>query len=196
MEARASARFIRLTPRKARFVLDAIRGKNVHDALAILKFTPNGAARVVEKLIKSAIANAENNHHMDPDLLEVTTAFADAGPTLKRLQPRAMGRAFRILKRTSHITVAVSEGEEPAKRISRKQVAQVVSKAKPKRGKAEAAKPAKPAKAPKGKAKPAPAESPKEETKPAVTEAQEETKPEPEATEPVAEAQESEGGES
>jgi large subunit ribosomal protein L22 len=152
MEARAVARFVRVTPRKARFVIDAVRGKNAHDALAILKFTPNAAARVVEKLLISAMANAENNHHMNGDLLKVSTVYADAGPTLKRIQPRAMGRAFAILKRTSHITLVVSEGEEPARRTRRKQVAQVVTKAKPKRGKAAEATPkateAKPKRAP------------------------------------------------
>ncbi|MDO8683603.1 MAG: 50S ribosomal protein L22 [Armatimonadota bacterium] len=146
MEARAVARFVRVTPRKARFVVDAVRGKNVHDALAILKFTPNQAARVVEKLLKSAVANAENNHHMDADLLKVSTVFVDNGPTMKRIHPRAMGRAYSILKRSSHITLVVEEGEEPARRTRRKQVAQVVSKAKPKRGKAAAAA-AKPAEA-------------------------------------------------
>lgn len=144
MEARAVARFTGVTPRKARFVIDAVRGKNAHDALAILKFTPNAAARVVEKVLKSAMANAENNHHMNTDVLEVSTAYADAGPTMKRIHPRAMGRAYAILKRTSHITVGVSEGEEPARRTRRKQVAQTVSKAKPRRSKpaAEAAAPA------------------------------------------------------
>ena len=156
MEARAAARFVRVTPRKARFVIDAVRGKNAHDALAILKFTPNAAARVVEKVLKSAMANAENNHHMNADVLEVSTAFADAGPTMKRIHPRAMGRAYAILKRTSHITLGVSEGEEPARRTQRKQVAQVVSKAKPRRGKAaaEAPTPAVEAKAPKKATKP------------------------------------------
>ena len=146
MAARAVARFVRVTPRKARFVVDAIRGKNVHDALAILQFTPNAAARIVEKLLKSAVANAENNHHMDTDVLEVSTVFVDAGPTMKRVHPRAMGRAYMILKRSSHITIEVAEGEEPAKRTRRKQVAQVVSKAKPKRGKAAVEEPAKPKK--------------------------------------------------
>jgi large subunit ribosomal protein L22 len=165
MEARAVARFVRIPPRKARFVIDAIRGKNCHDALAILKFTPNVAARTIEKLLRSAIANAENNHHMNADVLKVSQAFADGGPTMKRVHPRAMGRAFSILKRSSHITLVVTEGEEIAKRTHRKQVAQVVSKAKPKRGKAAEATPEKApkrtrAKATEPKEKPAAAETP------------------------------------
>ena len=157
MEARAVARFVRVTPRKARYVVDTVRGKNVHDALAILKFTPNAAARVVEKLLKSAIANAENNHRMNADVLVLSRTNVDNGPTLKRMQPRSMGRAYAILKRTSHITVALTEGEEPARRTRRKQVAQTVSKAKPKRGKAE---PPAGEKAPRSKVKPRKPEAP------------------------------------
>jgi len=148
MEAKAAVRFVRVPPRKARYVIDTIRGKNVHDALAILKFTPNAAARVIEKLLKSAVANAENNQHMDADVLVVSRANVDQGPSLKRMQPRAMGRAYAILKRTSHIAIELTEGEEPARRTRRKQIAQAVSKAKPRRGKAEAPAKAK-AKAPK-----------------------------------------------
>ena len=185
MEAKAVARFVRVTPRKARFVIDAVRGKNVHDALAILKFTPNNAARVVEKLLKSAVANAENNHHMNADLLKISRAHVDHGPTMKRIQPRAMGRAYAIMKRSSHITIAVEEGEEIARRTHRKQVAQVVSKAKQKRGaKAEAEAPK--AKAAKGKAK---------ATEPETKAAKPETKPvepETEAVEPEAQAAEPE----
>jgi len=167
MESRAAVRFVRVPPRKARFVIDGIRGKNVHDALAILKFTPNAAARTIEKLLKSAVANAENNHHMDADLLRVSQAFVDDGPRMKRMHPRAMGRAYLILKRTSHITIAVEEGEEPARRTRRKQLAQVATKGKPRRGKAEA-----PA------AKPRKAAPKKEKTKAAEPEQQPAVEPE------------------
>jgi len=111
MEARAIARFVRVTPRKARLVIDLIRGKKVDEAMAILQFTPNRAARLIEKVLKSAAANAENNHHMDPDNLKVSLAKVDGGPMLKRGRPRAMGRFYRIVRRTSHITIGVSEIE-------------------------------------------------------------------------------------
>ena len=116
MEARAAVRFVRVPPRKARFVIDAIRGKNVHDALAILKFTPNAAARVVEKLLKSAIANAENNAKLSVDSLRVKEAIVDEGPRMKRSWPRARGSASPILKRMCHIRVVLTDGktEEPA----------------------------------------------------------------------------------
>jgi large subunit ribosomal protein L22 len=113
MEARATARFVRMPPRKVRFVMDSIRGKYAQEALDLLKYTPNHAAAEIAKVINSAIANAGNNHNMDTDWLRVTECFVDAGPTMKRVQPRAQGRAYRILKRTSHITVVVTEGEAP-----------------------------------------------------------------------------------
>lgn len=109
MEAKAVARYVRIAPRKVRLVVDLIRGKQVGEALAILKHTPKAASPVVEKLIKSAIANAEHNYNMDPDNLVVGKIFVDQGPTLKRFRPRAQGRAFRIHKRTSHITVVLNE---------------------------------------------------------------------------------------
>ncbi|MCC6442393.1 MAG: 50S ribosomal protein L22 [Armatimonadetes bacterium] len=111
MEAKAIARFVRVSPRKARLVIDLVRGKETKEALAILQFTPNRAARIIEKVLKSAVANAENNNHMDPDNLKISLAKVDQGPSLKRGQPRAMGRFYRILKRTSHITIEVSEIE-------------------------------------------------------------------------------------
>jgi large subunit ribosomal protein L22 len=111
MEAKAVARYIRVTPRKARFVLDTVRGKSVKEALATLKFVPNEAARYIERVIESAAANAENNFSMDRDILRIDRAFVDVGPMLKRIHPRAMGRAFRILKRTAHITVVVGEDD-------------------------------------------------------------------------------------
>jgi large subunit ribosomal protein L22 len=112
MEARAVARYVRVSPRKARLVVDLIRGKSIDDARAILRFSPRAAAEVVEKVLNSAVANAEKNLHINADTLLVGTTFVDEGPTLKRIQPRAMGRAFRINKRTSHITVVVKQREE------------------------------------------------------------------------------------
>ena len=109
MESKAVAKYVRIAPRKVRVVMDLIRGKNVAEAFAILKFTPKGGAYVVEKVLKSAVANAENNFDMDVDKLYVKTAFVDQGPTLKRIHPRSRGQAFKILKRTSHVTVIVDE---------------------------------------------------------------------------------------
>lgn len=111
-QTRAVAKYIRIAPRKVRLVVDLIRGKGVQEALAILKFTPRGASPVVEKVVRSAVANAENNHNMDSDRLYVKEAFVDQGPTLKRFHPRAQGRAYTIFKRTSHITVVVAEKKE------------------------------------------------------------------------------------
>ncbi|MFZ5942534.1 MAG: 50S ribosomal protein L22 [Bacillota bacterium] len=112
MEAKAVAKFIRISPRKARQVIDLIRGKHVRDAYAILKFTPNKGAELIEKVLKSAVANAEHNYEMNIDSLVVSSCYVDQGPTLKRFKPRAMGRADVMRKRTSHITVAVSEKKE------------------------------------------------------------------------------------
>ncbi|HSW35094.1 MAG TPA: 50S ribosomal protein L22 [Candidatus Limnocylindrales bacterium] len=109
MEARAHARYVRLAPRKARAVVDLIRKKNVDEALSILRYTPRLAAEVVSKVVRSAAANAENNHELNRSALYVDQAFVDEGPALKRVQPRARGRRFMILKRTSHITVIVKE---------------------------------------------------------------------------------------
>ncbi len=109
MEAKAVARYIRIAPRKARVVIDLIRGKNVAEAFAILKFTPKSGADVINKVLKSAVANAENNFDMNVDALYVAEAFVDQGPTLKRIHPRSRGQAFKILKRTSHVTVVVKE---------------------------------------------------------------------------------------
>jgi len=112
MEARAVARYVRVSPRKARLVVDLIRGKAIGDARAILKFSDRAAAEIVEKVLNSAVANAERNLHVKADDLIVGSTFVDEGPTLKRVRPRAMGRAFRINKRTSHITVIVKQREE------------------------------------------------------------------------------------
>lgn len=109
MEAKAIARHIRITPRKVRIVMDLIRGKNVGEAFAILKYTPKVASEVLEKVLKSAVANAEHNYDMNADNLYVATAYVDQGPTLKRIHPRSRGQAFKILKRTSHVTIVVKE---------------------------------------------------------------------------------------
>ena len=108
-EVKATAKYIRIAPRKVRIVMNLVRGKSVADALAILKFTPKVGADAVEKVLRSAVANAENNFDMDVDRLFVSSAFVDQGPTLKRIHPRSRGQAFKILKHTSHITVAVNE---------------------------------------------------------------------------------------
>jgi large subunit ribosomal protein L22 len=118
MVTTATARFVRVSARKARLVLDQIRGRSVGDALATLEFTPRAAARLIEKVLRSAVANAEHNHQVrNLDDLRVVRAVADGGPSLKRVQPRAMGRAFFIKHRTSHLTIAVSDevnGTRPA----------------------------------------------------------------------------------
>ncbi len=109
MEAKAIAKTIRIAPRKVRLVIDLIRGKQVGEAFAILKHTDKGSAPVVEKVLKSAIANAEHNYNMDVNGLVVKEAYVNAGSTLKRFRPRAKGRAGLINKRTSHITIVVAE---------------------------------------------------------------------------------------
>lgn len=108
-QAKSIARTVRIAPRKARMVIDLIRGKQVGEAIAILRHTPKTVSPVIEKVLKSAIANAEHNYEMDINNLVVSQAFVDEGPTLKRFRPRAQGRASAINKRTSHITVVVSE---------------------------------------------------------------------------------------
>lgn len=109
VEAKAIAKFVRIAPRKVQLVTDLVRGKKVDEALAILKFTPKGAAPVVEKVVKSALANAENNFNMDRENLYVAEIYANQGPTMKRFRPRAQGRATTIRKRTSHIGVVLKE---------------------------------------------------------------------------------------
>ena len=111
VEVRAVERHIRMSPQKVRLVLDVVRGKPAQEALAILQFLPQRAARPVAKALKSAVANAENNFNMDPDDLILTRCAADEGRTLKRWRPRARGRVNQILKRSSHITVVVAEKE-------------------------------------------------------------------------------------
>jgi large subunit ribosomal protein L22 len=112
MEAKAIARYIRLSPDKARKVVGLVRGKSVDEALSILRFTPQRAAGAVAKVIKSAAANAEHNNDMDPTRLFVARIYVDQGPSLRRFRPRAYGRANVIKHRTSHITVVVSDGKE------------------------------------------------------------------------------------
>ncbi|HET9117194.1 MAG TPA: 50S ribosomal protein L22 [Pseudonocardiaceae bacterium] len=119
----ARARYVRVTPMKARRVIDLIRGRTAREALAVLEFAPQTASAPVSKVLASAMANAENNLGLDPDSLIVSGAFVDEGPTLKRFRPRAQGRAYRIRKRTSHITVEVeavpqrqtAQGRTPAR---------------------------------------------------------------------------------
>lgn len=108
-QAKAIARYVRIAPRKAQLVVDLIRGKQVGEAIAILRHTPKAASPIIEKLLNSAVANAEHNYSLDPNNLVISQVFVDQGPTLKRFRPRAMGRASRINKRTSHITLVVSE---------------------------------------------------------------------------------------
>jgi len=109
MEAKAIAKYIRMSPIKVGLILNSIKGKNVNEAFAILQYTPKSAAVVVNKVLKSAVANAENNMEMDLNKLYVAEAHVGQGPTLKRFRPHAQGRAFRINKKTSHITVIVKE---------------------------------------------------------------------------------------
>jgi large subunit ribosomal protein L22 len=109
MEAKAVARYIRISPQKARLVADVVRGLEVDKAITTLRFMPKKGARILRKVIESAVANASQSQEIDVDTLYVKTVFIDGGPTLKRIRPRAMGRASRILKRTSHITVVLDE---------------------------------------------------------------------------------------
>ena len=111
MEAKAYLKYARISPRKVQIVLDLIRGKDADYAMAILKNTRKSASEYLVKLLKSAMANAENNHHMDASKLYVSECFVCPGPTLKRVMPRAKGSADRILKRTSHVTIVLKEKE-------------------------------------------------------------------------------------
>lgn len=120
MEAKAQARYLRVTPRKARRVVDLIRGKQASEALAVLQFAPQAAGEPVLKVVRSAIANARQkadraSEPFDERLLVIQSAFVDEGPTMKRFRPRAQGRAYRISKRTSHITVIVASSEAAAR---------------------------------------------------------------------------------
>ena len=108
-EGRATLKFARISSRKIKIVADLIRGKDVDEALAIVKFTPKASSELIEKLLKSAIANAENNHNMSHEKLYIAEIYANQGPTLKRIRPAAKGSAVRIRKRTSHITIVLRE---------------------------------------------------------------------------------------
>ena len=112
MEARAVLKYARISPRKVKVVMDLIRNQDADKAMAILKFTPKSACEYLEKLLASAIANAENNHNMDVNNLYVAECYAGPGPILKRIRPRAHGRAYHIYKRTSHITLVLKEYED------------------------------------------------------------------------------------
>ena len=125
----AEARFVRVTPMKARRVVDLIRGLPAAEALTVLQFAPQSASEPVYKVLASAVANAENNDRLDPDTLRVAAAFVDEGPTMKRFRPRGFGRAYRVRKRTSHITVVVESvaAKRPAKKAAAKKAAPATS---------------------------------------------------------------------
>lgn len=110
MDVRASGKYMRISPQKVRQIVGAVKGKPVESGLNVLKFMPQKAAQMVEKIVRSAVANADQNPDIDVDLLVIKSIIVDEGPMLKRFRPRARGRATRILKRTSHITVIVGEG--------------------------------------------------------------------------------------
>ncbi|MDQ3956645.1 MAG: 50S ribosomal protein L22 [Actinomycetota bacterium] len=120
-EARATAKFIRMSPTKARRVMEMIRGRHVDDARRVLRFSPQGASDPIAKVLESAIANAEHNRELPVDELVVTRAWVDEGPTLRRFRPRAMGRATRIRKRTCHISVVVGRSQEIVEQLRRLQ---------------------------------------------------------------------------
>src|SRR3954451_1788461 len=130
--ARATARYVRMTPMKVRRVVDLIRGMEAREALSVLQFAPQAASEPVAKLLASAVANAEHNQHLDGDSLVVAVAYVDEGPTLKRFRPRAQGRAFRINKRTSHITIeleSVAAAPTPARPAKAAKAAKAPSRA-------------------------------------------------------------------
>ncbi|MGV0834125.1 50S ribosomal protein L22 [Mycolicibacterium thermoresistibile] len=147
--ATAKARFVRTSATKARRVIDLVRGKTVTEALDILRWAPQAASEPVAKVIASAAANAQNNEGLDPDTLVVATIYADEGPTFKRIRPRAQGRAFRIRKRTSHITVVVESrpvkegrgaGSAASARSRRAQASKAATKATAEKATADEAK--------------------------------------------------------
>jgi large subunit ribosomal protein L22 len=152
----AKARFVRVSPTKARRVIDLVRGKSVADALDILRWAPQAASEPVAKVIASAAANAQNNNGLDPSTLVVATVYADDGPTAKRIRPRAQGRAFRIRRRTSHITVVVES--RPSKDARGSQSASATRARRAQASKAAGNAPAKKAPAKKAPAKKAAAD--------------------------------------
>ena len=117
MEAKATAKYVRMSPSKLKPVTDLVRGKDLNEALTILKFTPGKGAELVEKVVHSAAANAENNHDMNPDELYVAEIYANQGPTMKRFRAGAQGRASMILKRTSHIAVTLKSREDAEQKV-------------------------------------------------------------------------------
>jgi large subunit ribosomal protein L22 len=163
--ATAVARFVRVSPTKARRVIDLVRGKSVSEALDILRWAPQAASEPVAKVIASAAANAQNNNGLDPATLVVATVYADGGPTAKRIRPRAQGRAFRIRKRTSHITVIVES--RPSKDARGSQSASATRARRAQASKAAAGAPAKKAPAKKAAADKAPAKKASAEKTPA-----------------------------
>ena len=178
LRARASARYVRMAPMKVRRVVDLIRGLEAAEALSVLQFAPQAASEPVAKVLASAVANAEHNLQLDPESLIVSTAYVDEGPTLKRFRPRAQGRAYRINKRTSHITIEVesvapvTQGK-PAKAAATKGTAAKATATKATATKGTAAKATRTAKATKAakatKSQPATAEPASEEPASAVT---------------------------
>ena len=128
--ARAVARHVRISPMKARRVVNLVRGLPAKEALTVLQFAPQAASEPVYKVLASAIANAENNERLDPDSLLVAEAYVDEGPTLKRFRPRAQGRAYRIRKRTCHITIVVESVQAGQARVARANVAKATKAAK------------------------------------------------------------------
>jgi large subunit ribosomal protein L22 len=134
--ARATARYVRMTPMKVRRVVDLIRGMEASEALSVLQFVPQAASEPVAKVLASAVANAEHNHQLDRESLIVSVAYVDEGPTLKRFRPRAQGRAYRIRKRTCHITIAVEAVQVSAPRKTAKKAAPAAKKAAPAASKA------------------------------------------------------------
>jgi large subunit ribosomal protein L22 len=135
VETRAIARYVGVSPRKARLVTDLIKGRDLADARQILDYSPRAAARVVGKVLSSATANAENNNKLSPESLFVARAYVDEGPTLKRFRPRALGRATRINKRTSHITIVLEE-KVPEREVTRRRLRRRKPPAEPEEEKA------------------------------------------------------------
>ena len=180
-EVRASAQYLRIAPRKARLVVDHIRGRSVPEARTVLAFTPRAAAREIEKVLASAVANAEANHGLIGDELVVTAAYVDEGPVIKRWRARARGRVARITKRTCHVTLKLEPLEEDgaARRPRRQQQAEAATE----EPKAEETKPKRPSRR-RAAAKTETDETKTEETKPKATRSRKKPKPEaPAATE-------------
>jgi len=188
----AKARFVRVSPRKARRVIDLVRGRSVADALDILRWAPQAASEPVAKVIASAAANAQNNNGLDPATLVVATVYADEGPTAKRIRPRAQGRAFRIRRRTSHITVVVESRPAKDQRSAKSTRARRAEASK-----AAAKVPAKKAPANKAPAKKAPAKTAEKapaKKVPAKSAEAKETKPAEATSKAASETSEAKGG--